>query len=269
MFGGAGLLVLSAVCLCLWLWRLLHHDPPWGRLMVFGLVLNYFLGRPLLDGYPWVAPIDSVLAWGLLIGLVLRRRQLHHRRLATDPAVPGVAASFSAGIAVQQNEAARWAAGAAGENIVADALAQLGSDHVVIHNLPLDRYGDVDHVVVGPAGAVVVETKYLAGRIICRGDGTWSQLKRGEVHLIADPAAQVQRAGDRVALLLAQRGLPDAPVYTVLVMAHPHAELDVAESPVLLVRPFELVPRLHQLAVSQRRLNAARVTTVANALVGA
>ena len=46
------------------------------------------------------------------------------------------------------------------------------------------------------------------------------------------------------------------------------AELDVARSSVLVVRPFELVPQLQQLARSRPRLDAARVTATANALLG-
>ena len=137
-----------------------------------------------------------------------------------------------------------------------------------IHNLPLEGRGDADHVAVGPAGAVVIETKYLAGRIVCQHDGGWRQLKRDEVRQIADPAAQVQRAADGMAYILGRRRLPDVPVYAVLAMAHPRVELDVARSPVLVVRPFELVPRLQQLARDQRRLEAAGVTAAANALLG-
>src|ERR1051325_5559713 len=85
-------------------------------------------------------------------------------------------------------DVARWDAGATGEQIVSDALAQLEADHVVIHNLPIAGRGDADHGVVGPAGVVVIETKYLAGRIICQADGSWLQLKCDEVRQIADPS---------------------------------------------------------------------------------
>jgi hypothetical protein len=93
------------------------------------------------------------------------------------------------------------------------------------------------------------------------------QLKRDEARQIADPAAQVQRAADAVASMLSRCGLQDVPVYAVLAMAHPRAELGVARSSVLVVRPFELVPQLHQLAISRRQLDATRVTATANALL--
>jgi Nuclease-related domain len=268
LVGGIVLLAFSALCLCLWVWRFLHGNPPWGRLLLVGMVLNYLVGRPLAGAQPWFAPIDFVLGWGLLIGLVLRWRQLRRGRSAPDKPVRRDAAAFEGSTIARADDAARWAAGAVGENIVADTLARLGNDHVVIHNLPLDGRGDADHVVVGPAGVVVVETKYLAGRIVCQGGGVWTQLKRDELRQIADPAAQVQRAADSVAHILGCRGLPDVPVYAVLVMAHPRAELDVARSSVLVVRPFELVPQLQQLARSRPRLDAAGVTATANALLG-
>jgi len=71
-----------------------------------------------------------------------------------------------------------------------------------------------------------------------------------------------------VTYILGRRGLTYVPVYAVLVMAHPRVELDVARSPVLVVRPFELVPRLQEVARHQRRLDAAGVTAAANALLG-
>jgi hypothetical protein len=265
MLGGTGLLAVSAIFFCLWLWRFLHGSAPWGRLMLAVLLLNYLVGRPLVGVYPWSAPVDSVLSWGLLVGLVLRWRQLH----SGQPAVVGRrdTATVVSDCPAHNDAAARWAAGAVGESIVANALARIENDHVVIHNLPLEKRGDVDHVVVGPAGAVVIETKYLAGRIVCASDGAWTQVKRGELREITDPAAQVQRAADGLANLLERRGFPEVPVYALLVMAHARAELDVARSAVLVVRPYELVPQLHQLAISRPQLDPARVTAAVAALL--
>jgi hypothetical protein len=171
--------------------------------------------------------------------------------------------------ATVQDEVARWTAGATGERVVAEALGQLSGDYIVINNLPLARRGDVDHVVVGPAGVVVVETKYLSGRIICEAEDVWIQIKRDDERLIASPAAQVQRVADDVAEMLATHGMRDVHVYTVLVMAHPRAVLEVEHSPVLVVRPSELVPRLELLAREQPRLNGAGATAVAKALLSA
>jgi hypothetical protein len=64
-----------------------------------------------------------------------------------------------------RSRAGRQAAGAAGERKTASALAVL--EHlgfVVLHDLRLaGRDWNIDHVVIGPPGVVVVETKQWAG----------------------------------------------------------------------------------------------------------
>jgi hypothetical protein len=121
--------------------------------------------------------------------------------------------------------------------------------------------------VIGPAGVVVSETKYLAGQITCEQDGMWIQSKRGEVRLLADPAAQVQRAAGGVMGRLDSHGLAHVPVRSVLVMAHPSAALDVSRSPVTVLRPAELVPLLRQLAARRARLDQATGIAVSSALL--
>jgi hypothetical protein len=94
-------------------------------------------------------------------------------------------------------------------------------------------------------------------------------IKRDQVRQIADPAAQVQRAAGGVDGRLRGHGLWNVPVRAVLVLAHPRAELDVARSPVPVVRPFELVPLLRQLARERARLDEDTVAEAANALLDA
>jgi hypothetical protein len=59
----------------------------------------------------------------------------------------------------------RCGRGAAGEEIVGNALDGL-SDHgwFVLHDVQLDR-GNIDHVLVGPAGIFTIETKSHRGRL--------------------------------------------------------------------------------------------------------
>jgi hypothetical protein len=268
--GGLGLLSLGALALCLWVWRAVREpNRPWGRLMLLSLLVVSF-GGGLAQGQlalPWTAAVLNGLGWALFMGLVLRVLWLGRRGRSRVTSPQWACGDYGAPATVD-DEVARWAAGATGERVVAEALGRLGSDHVVINNLPLARRGDADHVVVGPAGAVVIETKYLSGRIICEAEDVWFQVKRDEERLVASPAAQVQRVADGVADLLATNGMWDVPVLPVLVMAHPRAVLEVTESPVLVVRPFELVPRLRLLAREQPRLDGAGVTAVTNVLLG-
>jgi Nuclease-related domain len=245
MLGGLALLSFSALALSLWVWRVLHgRNRPWGRLMLLGLLVVLFGGGAVQSqlALPWTGAVLNRLGWALFIGLVLRVLWLGRRGRTRLGSTRRAGAHFANGCTAE-DAAARWAAGAAGESTVAETLARLGGDYVVINNLPLARRGDVDHVVVGPAGVVVIETKYLSGRIICAAEDVWIQVKPDEERLIASPAAQVQRAADGVANMLGRNGMRDVPVFPLLVMAHPRAVLEVEQSPVLVVRPFELVAR--------------------------
>jgi hypothetical protein len=52
-------------------------------------------------------------------------------------------------------------------------------------------YGDLDILVIGRTGVVVVEVKYWAGEIWCSGDGhAWTRRKRGVLETMRDPAGQ-------------------------------------------------------------------------------
>ena len=65
--------------------------------------------------------------------------------------------------------------GDAGERVVAKTLASTLSDEYSLINdvgLP-DGYGNIDHVVIGPNGVFVIETKNYAGKVVCHGDD-WS-----------------------------------------------------------------------------------------------
>jgi hypothetical protein len=53
--------------------------------------------------------------------------------------------------------------------------------------------GDIDLLVVGGLGAVVLEVKYWAGRIICGAGGhTWARERRGLIESLDDPAGQLE-----------------------------------------------------------------------------
>jgi hypothetical protein len=94
------------------------------------------------------------------------------------------------------------AAGIDGEEIVLSALARGlpggPGGYVILQNLALRTAGgDIDHVVVGPTGVFVLETKHLAG-LIRHGPAGWQRTKvgrRGQAYeaRMDDPLAQVRR----------------------------------------------------------------------------
>ena len=59
--------------------------------------------------------------------------------------------------------------GARAEDRVAAVLATLPAEYHVIHNLG-KLSGDIDHIVVGPTGVFVIETKSHGGKITAAGD---------------------------------------------------------------------------------------------------
>lgn len=65
-------------------------------------------------------------------------------------------------VAVSVDGSANWRLGADGEQQTARELHRLGASWRIEHNVPFPEYGyskDVDHVAVGPYGALAVETK--------------------------------------------------------------------------------------------------------------
>ncbi|MDD3492751.1 MAG: nuclease-related domain-containing protein [Candidatus Thermoplasmatota archaeon] len=62
--------------------------------------------------------------------------------------------------------------GRTGEELVTKELKKkLDDDYYLINDLDLpDSKGNIDHVVVGPTGIFVIETKNFTGHIVCDGD---------------------------------------------------------------------------------------------------
>jgi len=71
-----------------------------------------------------------------------------------------------------------WRKGAVGEALVASTLEQLPDDFFVINDVS-KRFGNIDHVVVGPTGVFVIDTKNWKGTV--KADGKGELLLNGEI----------------------------------------------------------------------------------------
>ena len=61
--------------------------------------------------------------------------------------------------------------GRLGERLVVDLLRGLPDDYWLVNDVTLGlARGNIDHVLIGPCGVVVIETKRFAGRVHCSGD---------------------------------------------------------------------------------------------------
>ncbi|HET7736881.1 MAG TPA: nuclease-related domain-containing protein [Nocardioidaceae bacterium] len=67
----------------------------------------------------------------------------------------------------QQRVAELYERGAAGETATAEALNALPSEWVVLHDLawPNRKFANIDHVVIGPGGVFVIDTKNWSGQV--------------------------------------------------------------------------------------------------------
>ncbi|ODS42316.1 MAG: hypothetical protein MSIBF_03025 [Candidatus Altiarchaeales archaeon IMC4] len=91
-----------------------------------------------------------------------------------------------------------WGIGEIGEKSVTEALDPLGDEYLLINGavMPSNR-GDTDHILIGPNGIFVFETKHYSGEVSCDGDH-WSRRKIGRAGApygikIGKPGNQVKR----------------------------------------------------------------------------
>lgn len=148
---------------------------------------------------------------------------------------------------------------------------------MLINGLKLPRgAGDIDHLVVGPSGLFLLETKTMAGHIVCEPDGTWRRTRVGRAGTsypayIGDPAAQVQRNIFAVRQALGAR-LPrlvqDTQLWIegLVVFPHPRTELETDNSRVPAV-PLDEVVRSICLHTPSRPLEPAEVDAILAALL--
>jgi hypothetical protein len=69
-----------------------------------------------------------------------------------------------------ERERHAWRKGAIGEAAVEESLSHLPDDFVVVNDVS-KRLGNIDHVVIGPTGIYVLDTKNWSGTIAADGEG--------------------------------------------------------------------------------------------------
>jgi hypothetical protein len=236
---------------------------PWGALVWAIMLVAVVAPR---TGLPPIGP--ALFAAAGLSG-VLWLASYRGRDRGADRPAPGSA-----------EREAQELVGRSGEHNVRLTLKhELPDDYVLINGLLVPRAaGDIDHLVVGPTGVFLLETKTMAGRIVCQPDGTWRRTKLGRggtayAAFIGDPAAQVQRNIMAIRECLRERApllFQGVPLWIegLVVFAHPRSALSAENSRVAAVRLDETLQRIcsHQ---PRRRLDAAEIDRVVGALLAA
>jgi hypothetical protein len=123
-----------------------------------------------------------------------------------------------------------------GEKRVTKLLrSSLSDDYYLINNLRLPGYGDVDHVVLGPNGVFVLETKNWSGKISCNGD-FWQ--RKGNRHVPGSPSEQAKRNAAKVRYAIDASGNLPFSVWldAIVVFTNNHAELHLRNPTVSILK---------------------------------
>jgi hypothetical protein len=93
-----------------------------------------------------------------------------------------------------QEEGYSWQKGNKGEIIVADYLDTLPEDYFIFNDVKLPgKGGNIDHVVIGPTGIYVIETKNYSGKYRIKGN-QWLYYKNGQaIEIKKNPGTQVRK----------------------------------------------------------------------------
>ncbi len=94
-----------------------------------------------------------------------------------------------------------YSGGWAGEKQVTKLLSsKLSDDYILLNDLHLrGGGGDIDHIILGPTGIFVLETKNWNGEITCYGD-EWQ--RAGKPHFKSSPSLQVKRNASKIKHLI-------------------------------------------------------------------
>ena len=152
----------------------------------------------------------------------------------------------------------RWHRGAEGEEAVLQTLRGLPETYTTIANfvVPGTRQGDLDLLVLGPAGILVLEVKTYTGRYACVGDA-WFSLPPGGPRrpLKSSVSRQLKRAAKSVAHYLVDCDI-QVPIHTAAVF-RAGAELELTRPTVPIVREDALRDHLQALPNALRPITAA------------
>jgi hypothetical protein len=154
--------------------------------------------------------------------------------------------------------------GRLGEQLTTQLVSRLSDDYYLINDLVLAR-GNIDHVLVGPTGILVVETKRVAGEIACHGD-CWTVNGRP----VKSYSKQAKAGALAVKAFLATHHpeLRHEYVHAAVVFTDPLCRVTVRNAQVAVVRFSELLALIAALA-DKRCMPPALVQSIARALVPA
>ena len=152
----------------------------------------------------------------------------------------------------------RWHRGKEGEEAVLQTLRGLPDTYTVAANFvaPGTRQGDMDLLVLGPAGILVLEVKSYTGRYACVGDAWFSLPPDGTRRpLKSSVSRQLKRAAKSVAHYLVDCDI-QVPIHAAAVFCA-GANLELTRPTVPIVREDALISHILALPNAPRPVAAA------------
>jgi len=154
--------------------------------------------------------------------------------------------------------------GFAGEKQVTGALSSaLSNDYSLINDVQLvaGKGSNIDHIVLGPTGIFVLETKNYSGKIACYGD-SWKGIGRS-------PSVQARINASRVVKVIKASGIFTSKlpwIQAVVVFANKNVELDVRWPPSR-VEVLKIDELPNYIIREPRRLSAQEVELVSKEIL--
>jgi hypothetical protein len=138
------------------------------------------------------------------------------------------------------NRWGNWFVGKAGELAVAEALKDLPNDYVLLNDLMLpDGKGNVDHLIMGPNGLFVIETKNYSSFVKCLGDD-WSVNGRKIRSLSKQAKRNAIAVRDNLASVFADQGSRLPFITALLVFVNKNGRLSIQNPTIPVLRSTEL-----------------------------
>jgi hypothetical protein len=133
-----------------------------------------------------------------------------------------------------------WFVGKRGEMAVSEALKDLSNDYVLLNDLMLpDGKGNVDHLVMGPNGLFVIETKNYSTYVKCFGD-EWFVNGRKIRSLSKQAKGNAIAVRENLAAVFADQGSRLPFVTALLVFVNGNGRLSLKSPTVPVLRSSEL-----------------------------
>jgi hypothetical protein len=151
-----------------------------------------------------------------------------------------------------------------GEKQVTKVLSSLSDDYFLINDVQLvaGKRSNIDHIVLGPTGIFVLETKNHSGKIICYED-SWKRVGQ-------NPFAQARANASRVYKVIKASGIFESKLWiqAVVVFANKKVELDrrKASSNVEVLKIEELTTYITR---ETRRLSAQEIESMSKEILNA